>query len=56
MVVWNVTAGSAVAVLEDPLGAAFPGARRPEGIKPSVQGLAWVTAIPSLLVGGTPLN
>lgn len=50
MVVWNVSTGSAIALLEDPVGAAFPGAKRPEGAgRPAVQGLAWVTATPTLL-------
>ncbi len=39
-----------MAALEDPVATGFPGLRRPEGVRPAVQGLAWVTATPSLLV------
>lgn len=50
--VWNVSTGAAIAALEDPVSAAFLGQQRrvtADAPKPGVQGLAWVTAAPTLL-------
>lgn len=50
--VWNVSTGAVIAALEDSWASAMgsaPGAKRPEGGRPPVIGLAWVTASPSVL-------